>query len=180
MSRHAKTQSNESSNLLNNISAPNPLKGTLVFDSLSEYACVSMLEKYTNWRAVEGVTFHVPIGKHNFDFLIYDTLVEFHPIVLKREMITKKLADLLSLTATLSKEKQTGILSIITLELAAQYDKRRKQLVRSSQIHGDTPVICVFSDEQFIDKILLKFSNKKDLDKKRLLGEFKWYKENIK
>lgn len=54
----------------------------LTFGSRSEAACAILLERYTGWRAVHGVTCQVPAGPKRIDFYLpeHRLFLEFHPI----------------------------------------------------------------------------------------------------
>lgn len=57
------------------------------FHSRSEAACAALMERFVpGYRAIEGTTYEVPVGANKYghmrtiDFLVGDTLVEFHPV----------------------------------------------------------------------------------------------------
>jgi hypothetical protein len=124
------------------------------FDSASEYACACLLEKYTKWEAHPGATLQIPIGRCSYDFLVGNTLVEYHPISLKHEFITDALSDILSAARFITKDKKAELLSSIADEFRAQYIKRRGQVASAHPTYQHCEVVCVFSPEEFIDKVL--------------------------
>lgn len=66
----------------------NRLPGAIRFESLSEAACAVQLEWYSkNWQCLPGITYQVPLGsqERKADFRFENTLIEYHPIVLKHE-----------------------------------------------------------------------------------------------
>jgi hypothetical protein len=143
------------------------------FDSASEYACACLLEKYTNWEAHPGTTLQIPIGRCFFDFLVGNTLVEYHPISLKREFITDVLSDVLSAASSITKDKRVKLLSSMAEELKAQYIKRRGQVASAHPTHQHCEVVCVFSPEEFIDKVLRRHAERPISATKDLALEFR-------
>lgn len=145
----------------------------ITFDSASEYACACLLEKYTKWEAHPGATLQIPIGRCYYDFLIGNTLVEYHPISLKHEFLTDALSDILSAARHITKDKKAELLSSIADEFKAQYIKRRGQVASAHPTYQHCEVLCVFSPEEFIDKVLRKHANKHIGPTKDLALEFR-------
>lgn len=141
---------------------PDPLREPIVCDSLSEFACISLLEKYTTWKAIQGNTFQVPIGRCTFDFLIDECLVEYHPISLKREFLTESLHKILHATKKLDRTSKLTLFTCLVDEFKAQYKKRREQVASADPKYKSHQVVCVYSPEEFVEKIIIpnsKFSN---------------------
>lgn len=139
---------------------PNPAKGEflrlpkvpiepLSFESLSERACAAMLEQYCEWKGIPGLTFQVPVGRCRVDFRVGDHLLEYHPISLGRELLTDAGSRIRSATRKLSKDLKSEILSAVADELAAQYEKRRSQVVSADPQFKGCEVFCFFTPEQF-------------------------------
>jgi hypothetical protein len=145
----------------------------LKFESLSEYACCKMLESYTGWRAIKGFTFQVPIGRCSFDFMIGNTLVEYHPISLKREFTTGALKDILCAMHHTSRPNRKWILKSLATELGGQYEKRRRQVAGTSDKYSNCEVVCIFNQEEWCQKILQRFANRPLPPIERLKAEFK-------
>lgn len=151
-------QSQEQLNKLGEHRLPRVPVDQIKFDSASEYACACLLEKYTSWVAIPGATLQIPIGRCTFDFLIGNTLVEYHPISLKHEFITDALSDILSAARFVGKDKKAEMLEAIAGEFKAQYIKRRGQVASAHPTYQNCEVLCVFSQEEFVDKVLRRFS----------------------
>lgn len=143
------------------------------FDSASEYACAFLLEKYTPWQAHPGATLQIPIGRCTFDFLIGNTLVEYHPISLKHEFLTGALHEILSVARFVTKEKKAELLEAIAGEFKAQYAKRRGQVAAAHPVYQHCNVVCVFSPEEFIDVVLKRHANQPIQSTKDLCLEFR-------
>jgi hypothetical protein len=143
------------------------------FDSASEFACAALLERYTNWRAVQGVTIQVPIGRCKFDFFIGGTLVEFHPISLRREFLTDGLSMILSASRSLSKNEKLKLLDAIVEEFKAQYEKRRGQVAAADGTYRSCELLCVFTHDEFIEQVLTRFATKSLPSTSDLCKEFR-------
>ena len=150
----------------------------LTYQSFSEYACSKLLERYTDWKGIQGITFQIPVGRTNFDFLIGNTLVEYHPITLKREFKSDGLSAILSAMHTLPREEKLKLLGGITTELQAQYDKRRKQVASAHPTYGTCDVVCVFSELDFIGKVLTRFNTRSLPSASALAVEFRTYQRH--
>lgn len=149
-----------------------PLR-SIEFDSASEYACAVLLERYVNWEAVPAQTFHIPIGRCFFDFRVGNTLVEYHPISLRREFLTNALNDILSGAQGLKRERRVRLLESIASECRAQYIKRRGQVAAAHPDFQYCQLICTFSPEEFITQALEKLAVRPIGSTKELLGEFR-------
>ena len=147
--------------------------GCCQFESASEFACAALLERYTDWRAVQGVTMQVPIGRCNFDFLIGDTLLEFHPISLRREFLTDGLSKILSASRTLSKNEKLKLLDALVEEFKAQYKKRRGQVAAVDGTYRSCELLCVFTHDEFIEQVLKRFATKSLPSTSDLCKEFR-------
>jgi hypothetical protein len=113
-------------------------------DSRSEFALCELFKRYIpGWVPVMGNTFQVPIRDKRIDFLIGKTFVEFHPILVIREL---KDSDATALFRQMYKrgnhfEKQQ-LAELLTLELRAQYSARRWQLIQHSEHRGKELIVC--------------------------------------
>lgn len=145
----------------------------LKYESLSEYACSKMLERYTDWKAIKGITFQIPIGKCSFDFLVGNTLVEYHPISLRREFTTGALREILCAMHNTTAPNRKWILRSLATELGGQYEKRRRQVAGASDKYSSCEVVCVFSQEEWCQKILQRFASRQLPPIERLKAEFK-------
>lgn len=143
------------------------------FESLSEYACAKLLEEYTNWRAHPGATFQIPVGRTVFDFRIEDTFVEYHPISLRREFLTDALSSIMSVAHKLPRAHKLQLMESISKELAAQYAKRRAQVLSAHPAYKDMDLICVHSPEEFIKQVVYRFANRRCQPAKQLEIRFR-------
>lgn len=144
----------------------------LIFQSLSEYACTKLLEKYTPYKGIQGVTFQVPVGRASFDFLFDGVLIEYHPISLRHAFISDSFSDILSAIHRLNKPERLRVLSALSTEMEAQYAHRRKQVAAAHPTYREYDVQCVSSPEQFISDVLCRFSSHR-LDERRVSQEFR-------
>jgi hypothetical protein len=161
------------SNVLKGETLPRKPEAPLSFESLSEYACAKLLEKYTGWKGCEGVSFQIPIGRAVFDFRVGDTLVEYHPISLRREFLTDGLRDIMPIVHRLNRRSKLQILEALAQELAAQYDKRRSQTLAAHAPHGECSLICAHTPEEFIKNVVYRFADKRCPNMAQMLHEFR-------
>ena len=161
------------SDVLKGETLPRKPQAPLAFQSLSEYACAKLLEKYTGWKGYEGVSFQIPIGRAVFDFRVGDTLVEYHPISLRREFLTDGLRDIMPIAHRLSRRDKLQILEALARELAAQYDKRRSQTLAAHSTHGACALICAHTPEEFIKNVVYRFADKRCPGMQQMLQEFR-------
>lgn len=140
--------------------------------SASEYACAKMLEKYCGWRALDGATMQIQVGRTVFDFRIHDTFIEYHPISLKREFLTDGMRAISSAIHGLPKGRKVEILKAVAEELEAQYAKRRSQVLSTHRAYGEMPLVCVHTPEEFIRKVICRFATGKCPDVDAMRREF--------
>lgn len=131
------------------VSLPRPPIEHLRYQSLSEYACAKMLEKYCDWVGIPGVTFQVNVGRTQFDFRLGYMLIEYHPIALRRECATDALSEICSAIRTIPKDQKERVLAALAGELEAQYQKRRCQVASASPEYKDFEVICLSTPSAF-------------------------------
>jgi hypothetical protein len=115
----------------------------------------------------------IPIGRCFFDFKVGNTLVEYHPISLKHEFLTDALHEILSVARFVSKDKKAELLEAIAGEFKAQYIKRRGQVAAAHPVYQHCDVVCVFSQEEFVDKVLKPAAGKPIGATKDLALEFR-------
>jgi hypothetical protein len=113
-------------------------------DSRSEYALCTLFERYIpQWKAVMGTTFQIPILDKRIDFLIADTLVEFHPILVIRELKSDDATAMFrQMYKRSNKFEKQQLTELLTLELRAQYSARRWQLIQHSEHRGKELIVC--------------------------------------
>jgi hypothetical protein len=142
--------------------------------SKSEAACIEMLEKYTPYKAIQGVTFQVPIGKRSVDFFIIDTMVEFHPLILGRTFTSYHAYNQMMISLRdLPKHKKQSVLKILQHEFEYTYYRERRAILDGDPKYRGTNLVVVYDNEQFCTKVLQRFGshNLPSLDK--LKREFK-------
>lgn len=119
---------------------PVPLK----HDSRSEFALCELFKRYIpGWMPVMGETFQIPIRDKKIDFLIQNTFVEFHPILVIRELKSDEATALFRQMYRRGNgfEKQQ-LAELLTIELRAQYSARRWQLIQHSEHRGKELIVC--------------------------------------
>ena len=137
---------------------PVPLR----FDSRSEKSLCFLFERYIpGWKPVMGETFQVPIGANKrIDFLIGSTLIEFHPIMINRELKSSEAQTLFRQMFKRSNRWERGkLVDMLVSELGAQYSHRRWQLVSMSP-HADKRFIVCKNEKEVYDKVILQFCPK--------------------
>lgn len=111
-------------------------RGTSVA-SKAELSCIKALEAYCGWKMIEGRTYQVPVGhSKTVDFLVADTLVEFHPIILSREMKKPNYKELQSFMRTLSQQKRFELREVLRGHLLEEYASRRNWTIRQYEIES--------------------------------------------
>lgn len=143
------------------------------FQSLSEYACAKLLEKYTGWKGFDGITFQIQVGRAVFDFRVGDTFVEYHPISLRREFLTDALKDIMSVAHKLNRKDKLQLMDSAARELSAQYAKRRGQTLAAHPVYSKMELICVHTQEQFVDLVLRRFAIKPVSSTGKVCQEFR-------
>ena len=116
------------------------------YASRSEEALARLFEKYIpGWQCREGVTFQIPIGNKTIDFEVGGDLVEYHPIMINRELKSSRANSLFrSMYKRLSRFEREQLVELLTNELGAQYEHRRGQIVALSEQHrGKDLIVCV-------------------------------------
>lgn len=121
------------------------------FSSASERACAVILQKNCDWVLHPGATYQIPIGRCLFDFRIGSTLIEWHPINLRNEFLTPVYRHLSPLLDRLPKHKKAEALSALENEMAAQYVKRRAQILSAHPFFSSFQLVVCFTPEQFVE-----------------------------
>ena len=127
--------------LLNSVSLPaSPLR----YDSRSEFALCTIFERYIpGWKPVMNETFQISIFDKRIDFQIQSTLLEFHPIMINRELKSSDANTLFrQIYKRASRFEREQLVDLLTAELGAQYSARRWQLIQSSEHRGKQFVVC--------------------------------------
>ena len=136
-----------------------------LYDSFSEAKCAKALERYFNWTPKRGVTCQVDIG-HNrrADFKLNNLLIEFHPIIMWRELSSvSALVKLKDFYDKLTKDDKAELKEILELELEMQYrHKRMSQLESCPSVElRRCKLIFCNSETEFYNKVLVPYSKNK-------------------
>jgi hypothetical protein len=137
------------------------LPSALKFDSRSEAALCVLFERYIpGWAPIMGVTFQIPIIDKRIDFLINNTLVEFHPIMINRELKSSNANSLFrQMYKRCDKFERGQLVDLLVDELSAQYSLRRWQLIQHSEHRGKQFVVCR-NEVEIYKQVICRFSNK--------------------
>lgn len=141
-------------------------------DSLSEYALCVLFERYIpGWRAVMGSTFQIPILDKRIDFLIENTFLEFHPILVIRELKSDEATALFRQMYRRGNQfEKQQLAELLTIELRAQYSARRWQLIQHSEHRGKELIVC--GNELDVYKNIVKRFAPKPPPLKQFMAEF--------
>lgn len=133
------------------------------FCSRSEAACAALMSKYLRYELIDGETFQVPMGKgpsgvtRQFDYLVFDTVFEFHPFHPPRDPQYWKILH------RLGKGHREKFRQLWAHTDGIKYaDKRRAQL-KEGRIFKDAELIVARSAEDFYDKVIVRFMREKNL-----------------
>jgi hypothetical protein len=143
---------------------PRPPLEKIRFSSASERACAFILSKYCDWAPYLGATYQIPVGRCLFDFRIGSTLIEWHPINLRNEFITPLFRQISALTDRLQKHKKADFINALESEMAAQYIRRRAQIVSAHPLFSSFDLLVCFTPAQFVDLVVSRSKDKPDFD----------------
>jgi hypothetical protein len=105
-----------------------------------------------------GTTFQIPISDKRIDFLIGDTFVEFHPVIITRELKSSNAnAIFRQMFASGTKWERGQLVEMLVEELTAQYSLRRWQLIQHSEHRGKKLMVCG-TERQVYKKVIEQFS----------------------
>ena len=131
------------------------------FDSKSEIICVKLMEAFVpKWELKVGETYSVHIGHGKYcDFRINDTLIEYHPIVLPRELSKASYKMLSHAFRGMAKGSKEKIQRALKHHCREEYLRKRKFSVR---VNHDTDIqecdlILCDSPSEFYDLVLKEF-----------------------
>lgn len=145
------------------------------YDSRSEYSLAQIFERHIpHWHPVMGETVQIPILDKRIDFLIQNTLVEFHPILINRELKDNDANFLFrQLYKRSNRFEREQLTEMMYKELSAQYSLRRWQLIQHSEHRGKQFVVCR-NEQEVYKSIIKRFSPKppsfEDYRKEFVLG----------
>lgn len=136
---------------------------SIEFQSRSELACAVMMQRYIRgWKAEEGKTFQVPLAQNRrADFMINSqTIFEYHPISLHREMISDNARrDLERHLKHCKQYLRDTITDAIKEELYYQYFSRRQILVKATPGLESAELIVAYDSRGFYRKVIQRFSD---------------------
>lgn len=134
----------------------------LKFASVAERTCSFMLETFVkDWRAIQGATFQVCInGRSCADFRIADCLIEFHPIILQRELSSSaSYYKYQKILHQLPKWARQDLCVMLKSEFEQVYINSRRFLIASSpseDIRRCELIVCT-TQEEFYSKVIKRF-----------------------
>ena len=146
----------------------------LKFDSRSEYAIGVLLERYLpGFELKTGVTFQVNIGgNRHCDFLVYGSFLEFHPIVLQRELKgAHTFNQFAKLINSLPRSHSELLKKALHDELLAQYTHKRRTSIMETYGKDHPLVVCESPQEIYKHIIQPKAKNPPTMEK--FIKEFK-------
>lgn len=131
------------------------------FDSKSEVICCKLMEAFVpGWQLEVGKTYAVHIGHGKYcDFRIGNTLVEYHPIVLARELSKASYKMLSAALRGLGQNARERIKKAVERHCKEEYVRKRRFSVR---VNPDIDIqecdlILAASPEEFYDLVLKNF-----------------------
>jgi hypothetical protein len=126
------------------------------YHSRSEDALAFLFEKYIpNWKPIIGKTCQIPIGLKTIDFQINDELLEYHPILINRELKSSKANQIFrAMYARATKWERSQLCELLTHELAAQYERARQEIINNSEYKGKTLIVCCSVFDVYRDIII--------------------------
>jgi len=151
-------------------------KTNIKFCSSHEYACVKLLEKYSKWIAIEGQTYNIQIGKCTFDFLHFGRIIEYHGTSLRCNLSTNLLKKIRPVLKRMPRKDREIILNALSDEVNSQYKKQRKRIASAHSQYANCRVICVFSPEEFVDRIISPLRTTENKSRTKLLREFESFR----
>lgn len=134
------------------------------FASRSELQCAKALSEYCDWSPKLGVTYEVEIGQgKRVDFLVKGTFIEFHPIVLIREMGGKHYRALNKSLRQVGQDQGREIKSSLRAFLLDQYVSKRIWTMNQSSdpIVKNAELVVVTTAHSFYDSVLKEFKTKR-------------------
>lgn len=147
------------------------------FASQAEVSCAKALMRYVRgWSPVQGITYDIPIGhSKTCDFRVAGVLIEFHPIILMRELHRPAYRMLQATLERGSQECKRGVRAALKTHLFLDYVDKRDFTIR---IHHDPDIrdaelVVVGSAEDFYKEVLKRFATEPLPKLKEFLTRFK-------
>ena len=163
------------------------IKG-VAFDSFEEAACALLLERYIPGFKIEvGKSVQISQPPHRFDFLVNNTIVEYHPTLLFRTRSGlgsfeshADYAQFNRVKMSLPLEQRKLFIEETRLLLAQTYAQSRKSLLEASIEHKSTPLIVAESPAEFYWLVLRRFGGSDVPPLESFLREFRRLKKFVK
>lgn len=147
------------------------------YESRSEKACATLLQKYVKgWTPIAGQSFQIPIvDQKRCDFRVKNTLIEFHVIMLRWEMEPSAYQKFVTGLCNCSAHSKMLIREALIEDYAAKYYTKRRFAIDHSPSEDirRCKLLCVYNEAEFINKIIIPLSKRKDLIFSELMKEFK-------
>ena len=121
------------------------------------------MQKYLGYACIEGATFQVPMGQgpsgqtRHFDFLIFDTVLEYHPFHPPKDPQYWKMLH------RLKPGQRQQLRDLWARNDEVRYsDTRRSQLDECPHLR-DKELIVARSPEDFYEKVIVRFMQEKHI-----------------
>jgi hypothetical protein len=125
----------------------------------------------SDYRPVEGITYEIPVGPNKYghmrtiDFLVKDTLVEFHPVRIWRSgrhfgdfKSRDEWRDFLNEYRRCPRRERAEFKAETMRQLEECYtEKRRRVIYENPELHGKELIVAT-SPEDFYDKVMRRFA----------------------
>lgn len=131
----------------------------LRYDSLSEARVAHCLEKFIpHWKPIEGETFQIPIGRSKIDFRVHELFIEYHPIIISRELKSSRAREIHNrLCKRLHGYQKSSLVELLEHELGAQYWTRRNGLIQAHPNYAGCELVVVSSPMEFYKDVIKRF-----------------------
>lgn len=135
--------------------------GGQIYDSRDEAAVGQLLERYIpGFSQVRGETFQASgdTGKI-FDFVFPDSIVEWHPIVVKREATREDNEAYMELMRNASPADKKLLKDWYSRELATEYWMGKQEALDQSEVYKGREVILARDLREFYDDVLSRYAS---------------------
>lgn len=131
------------------------------FDSLAEARVAHCLELYVPyWKPIPGETIQIPIGKKRIDFRVNETFLEFHPVIISRELKSDGARRMYErISKQFSPTQKNAINYLLQSELESQYWIRRNTLIQSHPNYAGCDLVVAASPMQVYKGIVQRYAD---------------------
>jgi len=137
-----------------------------VYQSASEVACGILMQKYIpGFKVVKGETYDIPLymneagGVISVDFLVCETLLEYHPPRLKggdyKPGEGRRYTNRIKAASTPEEREQVKLET--KRKLTDNYREKRLEQIAASEEHEGRELIVVTTPEELYQKVILRF-----------------------